>query len=89
MHLKRKLRGGFLFLMVHKVEDAISMIGATDAEIIMMRHYEHLTAGVCTSQMTSHPFDWASDAGSSVFDSVSLNFPLIRKSSLDLARGSN
>ena len=29
--------------MGRKVEDAISMLGETAAEIIMMRHYEHLT----------------------------------------------
>ena len=29
--------------MGRKVEDAISMLGETDAEIIVMRHYEHLT----------------------------------------------
>ena len=29
--------------MGRKVEDAIAMLVATDAEIIMMRHYEHLT----------------------------------------------
>ena len=29
--------------MGRKVEDAIAMLGATDAEIIVMRHYEHLT----------------------------------------------
>ena len=26
-----------------KVEDAISMLGTNDAQIILMRHYEHLT----------------------------------------------
>ena len=29
--------------MGRKVEDAISMLSETDAEIIVMRHYEHLT----------------------------------------------